>query len=138
MFKLDSKILLVDDSPAIRISVKEVLATLGFKTVQEASDGSIAFEMLTEAYIGGVPFDLVIADWHMGKVSGYDLLQQIRQSPALGGIPFIMMTVENSVPEVLKAIRSGVSEYLVKPVDEKNLLQKLETAYKRQQPKSAS
>jgi two-component system, chemotaxis family, chemotaxis protein CheY len=131
MFAPETKVLVVDDSPALRQSMIQLLNELNFKNVQEASDGSVAYEMITESYVTGGPFELVICDWHMGQVSGYQLLQQIRQSPAIGELPFIMITVENAVPEVLKAIKGGVSEYIVKPCDLDLLKNKLESAYQR-------
>lgn len=131
MFAPETKILVVDDSPALRQSMLQFLRELGFQSLHEASDGSIAYEMITESYVTGGPFELIICDWHMGQVSGYQLLQQIRQSPALGELPFIMITVENAVPEVLKAIKGGVSEFIVKPCDRELLQSKLNSAYER-------
>lgn len=131
MFPLDTRILIIDDSPAIRQMVQAILQNIGFTDVQIADDGSSGYDLMTESYATGRPVQLVLADWHMTRISGYDLLLSIRQSPALKDLPFVMLTAENNVSEVLKAIRAGVSDYIVKPVDETALKSKLEAVYAR-------
>src|SRR5436305_8375835 len=83
-------ILVVDDySTMIRI-IRNLLKQLGFENVDEASDGSPAI-----AKMQGKKYGLVISDWNMEPMTGYDLLREVRASPELSRPPFIMTTAES-------------------------------------------
>src|SRR5712691_5731206 len=86
-FDLSMPILVVDDySTMIRIILKQ----LGFENVDDASDGSAAL-----AKMQGKRYGLVISDWNMEPMTGYDLLKEVRASPELSQTPFIMITAES-------------------------------------------
>jgi len=66
----------------------------------------------------------VISDWNMEPMTGYDLLKEVRANPALGKIPFIMVTAESKTDNVIAAKRAGVNNYIVKPFNAQTLQQK--------------
>src|SRR6201986_209734 len=89
-FDLEIPIPVVHDySTMIRI-IRNLLKQLGFENVDDASDGSAALaKMQTRKY------GLVISDWNMEPMTGYDLLREVRASPELSKTPFIMITAES-------------------------------------------
>ena len=88
-FDLSMPILVVDDySTMIRI-IRNLLKQLGFENVDDASDGSAALAKMQNKRYG-----LVISDWNMEPMTGYDLLREVRASPEFSKTPFIMITAE--------------------------------------------
>ena len=86
---LSMSVLVVDDySTMIRI-IRNLLKQLGFENIDDASDGSAALNKMR-----GKKYGLVISDWNMEPMTGYDLLRQVRADPGLGEIPFIMVTAD--------------------------------------------
>src|SRR5690348_16100558 len=108
MFPLETKILIVDDLIGARELIKFQLKGMGYNDVHEADDGLGAFHMILAGLQLKKPFGLVLADWHMPQMSGYELLAQIRADPRLEKLPFIMITTEDQMPHVVRAIRLGV------------------------------
>jgi two-component system chemotaxis response regulator CheY len=60
--------------------------------------------------------DLILSDWRMAPVGGLELLASLREDPKLKSIPFVMLTAESTKERVVSAIRSGVDDYIVKPL----------------------
>ena len=105
-----SHILLVDDSGTVRKVVRELLEQLGFKNIDEASDGEAAL-----ARIGEKEYALVIADWHMAPMNGQILLERIRGDETHKNLRFIMMTAEPAIEKIIQANRARVSGFINKP-----------------------
>jgi len=124
---LQMPVLIVDDySTMVRI-IRNLLRQLGFENVDDANDGSIALaKMRTRKY------GLVISDWNMEPMTGYDLLQEVRSDPNLASTPFIMVTAESKTENVIAAKRAGVSNYIVKPFNAQTLKNKIETVFAEQ------
>jgi two-component system chemotaxis response regulator CheY len=110
-------ILLVDDSPFVRNLAKKILELMGAKRVLEAGDGEAAW-----AVVQGEDLGLIISDWKMPKSSGLDLLQKVRSGEKGQDTPFVMMSAEAEKEMVISSIRLGVTDVLIKPVDEKKLI----------------
>ena len=123
-FDLSMPILVVDDySTMIRI-IRNLLKQLGFENVDEASDGSAALaKMQTKRY------GLVISDWNMEPMTGYDLLKEVRASPEFSKTPFIMITAESKTENVIAAKKAGVNNYIVKPFNAATLKTKMEAVF---------
>lgn len=115
-------ILVVDDYNTMRRIVRNLLKQLGFENVDEASDGGEALKKLQEK-----PFGLVISDWNMEPMTGYQLLQQVRAdaNEKIKGVPFIMVTAESKPENVVAAKQAGVNNYIVKPFNAETLKSKL-------------
>jgi len=124
-------ILIVDDMLAFRKIVRAQLASLGLKKVTEKEDGDEAWDALQTAIDDGEPFSLIICDWNMPRLPGIDLLEKIRNDERTKNLPFIMLTAEGEVQNVMKAIKLGVNEYIVKPFNGDQLQAKLSTVLKK-------
>ena len=123
-FDLSMPILVVDDySTMIRI-IRNLLKQLGFENVDEASDGSAALAKLQTKRYG-----LVISDWNMEPMTGYDLLREVRADPNLATTPFIMITAESKTENVIAAKKAGVNNYIVKPFNAATLKTKMEAVF---------
>ena len=114
-------VLVVDDFATMRRIVKGVLKDLGFKNIIEADNGVSALKELKTEEIG-----LIVCDWNMPKMTGLDLLKTVRSDDKFKEIPFIMVTAEGQKENVVKAIKAGVSNYIVKPFTPETLKEKLE------------
>ena len=117
-------VLVVDDySTMVRI-IRNLLRQLGFADVDEANDGATALAKMHARRYG-----LVISDWNMEPMSGFDLLQQVRSDPELNATPFIMVTAESKTDNVIAARRAGVNSYIVKPFNAQTLKAKIEGVF---------
>ena len=116
------KILLVEDAVTMRKIEISALNSLGFRNVFEAGDGKIATEVI-EAQ-GGV--DLVISDWNMPNMGGYDLLLWLRSNEKYKGIPFLMATGQSDRSQAKTAIDGGANGLIAKPFSPGELKEKLE------------
>lgn len=125
MFPPETRILVVDDMQSLRDLMKAYLRRLGFKDIVEAQDGQEAYQILISSKAGGAHIDLVISDWNMPNLNGIDLLKLVRANPQWKNLAFIIATTENEKPKVIEAVQNGVSNYLVKPVEEAALKEKL-------------
>ena len=114
------KVLVVDDFATMRRIVKGVLKQLGFNNIVEAEDGNLAFEELKKEKFG-----LIVSDWNMPNMTGLDLLRAVRGDDSLKSIPFIMVTAEGQKENVVEAVKSGVSNYIVKPFTPETFSEKL-------------
>jgi two-component system chemotaxis response regulator CheY len=117
-------VLVVDDySTMIRI-IRNLLRQLGFADVDDANDGASALQKMNTKRYG-----LVISDWNMEPMTGYDLLRQVRANPELETTPFIMVTAESKTENVIAAKKAGVDNYIVKPFNAQTLKAKIEAVF---------
>jgi two-component system chemotaxis response regulator CheY len=124
MLDLSLKVLVVDDFSTMRRIVKNLLKQIGYKDIEEAEDGVQALSKLQD---GG--FGLVVSDWNMPNMDGLEMLQSVRQDPALKEIPVLMVTAEAEKEKVITAIQAGVNNYVVKPFTGEILKEKLEKIF---------
>jgi two-component system chemotaxis response regulator CheY len=117
-------ILIVDDYNTMIRIIRNLLKQLGFQNVDEATDGSTALEKLRSKSYG-----LVISDWNMAPMTGYDLLREIRADPTLSRTPFIMVTAESKTDNVIAAKKAGVDNYIVKPFNAQTLQHKIQAVF---------
>ncbi len=114
------KALVVDDSKAIRQIEKKYLEELGFE-VLEAEHGEEALQVLEE----NPDIKLILLDWHMPVMNGYEFLKKVRENPKWNEIKIMMVTTENQQKSVIDAIMAGANEYLMKPFDKEMLETKI-------------
>jgi len=114
-------ILVVDDYKTMIRIIRNLLKQLGFNNVEEAADGQEALQKMQS----GNRFGLVISDWNMEPMTGYELLKQVRSDDKLKGTPFIMITAESKTENVIAAKRAGVNNYIVKPFNAATLKAKM-------------
>ena len=118
---LGMPILVVDDYQTMVRIIRNLLKQLGFDDVDDASDGTAALAKLQQRKYG-----LVISDWNMAPMTGYELLRQVRADDRLSTVPFIMVTAESKTENVVAAKKAGVSNYIVKPFNAQTLKTKIE------------
>jgi two-component system chemotaxis response regulator CheY len=126
MMSLDpnTPILVVDDYKTMVKIVRHLLGQLGYKNVDDASNGAEAFDKMQTKQYG-----LVISDWNMEPVTGYELLKRMRASDAHEDIPFIMVTAESKPENITAARRAGVNNYLIKPFNQQSLKSKIDQVF---------
>lgn len=117
-------ILVVEDSPTTVRIIRNLLARIGFRKVDDAPNGLDALVKMSER-----TYHLIIADWNMEPMSGYELLKQIRSDPHLGMTPVILMTAEPRAEQVLAAKKAGASNYVGKPFTAEALKAKIESSF---------
>ena len=119
---MESDVLVVDDSAAIRKILQRVLRQTGMAigTVYEAGDGQEALDLLKAHKI-----DLVLTDINMPKMDGIQLLGAIKSSPQWNSIPVMMITTEGGETKVGEAVRLGASGYVRKPFTADQIKEKL-------------
>lgn len=117
------RVLIVDDYKTMLRIIRNLLGQIGIKDVDEATDGTMALNMLkTHKY------HLIISDWNMEPMSGFDLLKAVRASDApIKQIPFIMVTAESKTENIIAAKQAGVNNYIVKPFSGDTLKSKIDT-----------
>ena len=113
-------VLVVDDYKTMLRIISNLLKQLGFENVEEASDGTEALEKMKKSSYG-----LVISDWNMEPMTGYELLLKVRADDSLRRTPFIMVTAESKTENVIAAKKAGVNNYIVKPFNAATLKQKI-------------
>jgi two-component system, chemotaxis family, chemotaxis protein CheY len=123
-FDTSMPVLVVDDYATMVRIIRNLLKQLGFAEVDEANDGSAALAKLHAKRYG-----LVISDWNMEPMTGYDLLRQVRADPQIGHTPFIMVTAESKTENVIAARKAGVNNYIVKPFNAQTLKAKIESVF---------
>ena len=115
-------ILIVDDYKTMLRIIRNLLKQLGFNAVDEAADGSAALSKMRTKNYG-----LVISDWNMEPMTGYQLLKEVRADDSLKSTPFIMITAESKTDNVIAAKKAGVNNYIVKPFNAATLKTKIST-----------
>jgi len=119
-------ILVVDDSRIMRNIVKNHFSELHiYCDYLEAEDGEEALEMLDSN-----PVDLVLLDWNMPRLSGIDFLKRIRAMEKYANLPVIMVTSKAVRYNVIEALKTGVTDYIVKPINERLFAEKISRVFR--------
>lgn len=112
--------LVIDDSRAMRMILRNVLAELGHEAV-EAANGREGLEALRS----GGPFPLALVDWNMPEMNGYEFVKAVRAERANDSMKIVMVTTEIETSQVCKALEAGANEYVMKPFTKDVLKDKL-------------
>ncbi|TQV75259.1 response regulator [Aliikangiella marina] len=130
------KIAVIDDATMIRDLIKKfVRQNFPEAKIFDAVNGQAGMTLLKRQ-----PVDLILCDWEMPEMSGEELLRWVRTQENMLDTPFIMVTSRGDKEFVIKAIEAKVSDYLVKPFNNKQFLEKIHRAFKKhgiQVPESA-
>lgn len=124
MLQSNSKILIVDDFPTMRKIVRGVLKQIGYTNIDEAEDGAQAYEKVEQN-----DYDFIVSDWNMPNMTGLELLKAVRANPKSKNIPFLMVTAEADKENIVEAVKSGVSNYVVKPFNAGTLKEKIDKIF---------
>ena len=115
------KLLVIDDEPNVRDIIRYGLQqSFPSMVIDESSNGRQAKEELERKN-----YDLVVCDWEIPFIKGDELLQWLREHPALHATPFIMLSAKNEGPQIMRALQLGANSYVVKPFTIAGLVQKI-------------
>ena len=123
-FDTSMPILVVDDYNTMVRIIRNLLRQLGFTDVDDAADGSAALTKMHDRKYG-----LIISDWNMEPMTGYELLKQVRSNPDISTTPFIMITAESKTENVIAAKQAGADNYIIKPFNAETLKHKIEAVF---------
>lgn len=119
---MTSKVMVVDDARVVRVSLGRIMASLGFEVIR-CENGQQAMEAVEQ----NPDVCLVLLDWHMPVMNGYDFLVRLKEMPAHQSSPLVMMvTTESNMPSMMKALAAGADEYVMKPFDTDMIKSKLD------------
>ncbi len=114
------KVLIIDDSRTMRRLLKSFISSVTEDTA-EAGDGREALTVLEQES----PFDLALVDWDMPVMNGLDFVKAVRADSRYDSMRMMMVTAQNSYETVLQAVEAGAADYLMKPLTEDMLHDKL-------------
>ena len=117
-------VLVVDDYKTMVRIIRSLLQQLGFQNIEDASDGITALEMIRQKHYG-----LILSDWNMAPMTGFELLKSVRADPSTAKTPFVMVTAEAKTENVVAARQAGVNNYIIKPFTLAVLKQKLTAVF---------
>lgn len=115
------KAMLVDDSRAMRAILGSIVSKLGFE-ILEAEHGLDALEKLSQCDLP----DLLLIDWNMPEMNGLELVEALRAKSEFTDVPIVMVTSENEMESMIKALEAGANEYVMKPFEPEVLIAKLQ------------
>lgn len=104
------ELLIVEDRQVMLKIIRRLLLQLGYSHVDEAANGLQALEKIRHK-----SYDLILSDWNMDTMSGFELLKLVRADEATRDTPFVLVTAEAKPENILAAKAAGANGYLVKP-----------------------
>lgn len=117
-------ILIVDDNANMRQTIRGMLREFRVTNVAEADDGDTALKILKRKR--DLPCFFVLLDWIMPRLSGIDVVREIRADNEIGDLPIMMVTAETDPAQIVRAAEEGINGYLTKPFAGKVLEQKIQ------------
>ena len=114
------RVLVIDDSRAMRSILSHMLRQLGFD-VSEATNGREALARLSELE----RVDLALVDWNMPEMNGIEFVRTVRADSRYNDLPLMMVTTETEVQQVAVALQAGANEYIMKPFTKEVVQEKL-------------
>lgn len=114
------RILIAEDEENIRLALKTIVRkNLSCDEVITCENGKEAWDKLQAE-----PFAMVISDWNMPLMTGFELLEAMRQNDKTRPIPLLLLTARSDKTSVINALQAGVNDYITKPFDKDALIQK--------------
>ncbi|MFH0882176.1 MAG: response regulator [bacterium] len=112
------KILIIDDDQEVRTLIHDTLKGAGYINFLEADNGLNGMHLVEST-------DLILTDLHMPGMSGGSLIREVRSNPRTEKIPIIAITSDSSETTVHRILREGIEDYIIKPFDTQNLIEKV-------------
>jgi len=128
MFPKKSKILICDDSKICLKLITNILEESGFLLIEQAKNGEQVIECLERKTSR---YDLLLLDCNMPGIMGVDLIKNIRESEKYKDLSIIMVSAETEKSVIVKALKNGVNDYLIKPVVKEDLIKKMNTIWQK-------
>jgi DNA-binding response OmpR family regulator len=122
----DMRVLLVEDTAPMADLIVAMLVSMGVHLVQTVPNGEIALKEYREHPEN---YDIIVSDWVMPKMTGIELLKEIRALDAT--IPFVMLTVRSANDAIMDAVDADVTAYITKPFKAQNFQAKVSALFQR-------
>ena len=122
--ELETRIMIVEDSPTVRYEVRLLLKQIGVTPIEVG--GEIGCFMQIEQY--GKPVDLILMDLTLKNEDGFEIIRKIKSMEKYGRIPIIVLTEHADAKNVMKAKELGVDGYIRKPIERESFLLKISDA----------
>jgi DNA-binding response OmpR family regulator len=122
--KEEAKLLVIDDEESVLKLLKALLTRAKYR-VSICNNGNDALKLLSQSQ-----FDLMITDAMMPNMTGFELVKTIRANTSFHQLPILMLTRKNDRNDVKAALDAGVTDYVIKPIDEQLLIDKVEMSLK--------
>jgi two-component system, chemotaxis family, chemotaxis protein CheY len=123
--RLSPKVLIVDDVDDMQDVVRGLLSELGFEKIDAVSSAEKAMVILLDAAEAGTPYKVVLTDCEMSGKSGLELLKEIRVNETLSATDVFILSTNSEQKQIVAAMQSGVTGYILKPLNFKILQEKL-------------
>ena len=104
------RVLVVDDSHAMRMMLSNMLTEMGFEVAQ-AQHGREGLDHLC----GHPETALALVDWNMPVMTGLEMVEAVRRDSALNGVKLMVVTTESEMSQMARALNAGANEYVLKP-----------------------
>jgi class 3 adenylate cyclase len=127
------RVLVADDSDDVRYSLGQRLARFGFRNVEVAGNGRVALERLRAEH-----FDLLLLDIMMPECTGFEVLESLRASGRLGGLPVIVISALDELSAAIRCIQLGAEDYLTKPIEPTLLQARVSNALEKKRLRDAT
>jgi two-component system chemotaxis response regulator CheY len=114
------KVLVVDDSRAMRLILKRILCEIGQTDIAEAEHGAAALERLDT-----FDADLVLVDWNMPVMNGLEFITHIRQDRRFDRLKIMMVTSESNPRLIYQVLKAGADEFAMKPITRETIEDKI-------------
>ena len=114
------RVLVIDDSRTVRTIIRTALVDVGMDVV-EATNGREGLDLLRRTE----DVELVLVDWNMPEMNGLEFIQAVRAQRAYDTVRIMMVTTETEQEQVIRALKAGANEYLMKPFTKEVLIAKL-------------
>jgi two-component system chemotaxis response regulator CheY len=108
--RIGPSILIVEDRLVMLKIIRRLLVQLGYSDIDDALNGLGALEKVRSKR-----YDLILSDWNMDGMTGFELLKVLRADPETATVPFVLITAEAKQENMLAAKAAGVNGYLLKP-----------------------
>ena len=118
------RILIVEDEPRNQLILRDYLQHMGLNT-DIASTGDEGLKRAQER-----PYDLILLDIMMPRMSGYEVCKQLKNDAATAGIPILMVTALGELGDIERAVEAGTDDFLSKPVNKVELVKRVENMLK--------
>ncbi len=126
MLSMNARILLVDDSIAMRQTVCNALHAAGYTNVDIAGDGKEATTKIKDAITNQDMYKIIFLDWNMPEMDGLSFLKLCRGELGLKDVAIIMLTAVADQKSLVEALGAGATSYMTKPVPVEAILRKVE------------
>ncbi len=126
------KILLIDDSSTMRMLMVKMLREIGYTDFIAVDNAEEAIPLAFNS-----KFDVILTDWNLPKMSGLDFVKHLKTTPSTKNIPVIMITSIHDRAAILKALKTGIQGYILKPVSKEIVMAKLKEVEEKLQADNA-